>query len=105
MIGKFPFATEAARSVALAAFLTAVVRRVLPAAPLFAIDGTGPGTGKGKLADAVSIVASGRRATTMNYGESEAEFEKRLAALFMRGDLNRIELKLTFAGPFCLRSG
>ena len=46
-----------------------------------------PAKGKGKLVDAISIVGSGRHATTINYGGTEEEFDKRLASVLMRGDL------------------
>ena len=55
----FPFVADADRAVALAGILTACVRRTLDHAPLFGIDATAQGTGKGKLADTISIIGSG----------------------------------------------
>lgn len=49
----FPFASPEARAVALAALLTACVRRSLPTAPAFAFDAPTPGTGKSLLAKVV----------------------------------------------------
>ncbi|MFZ0693042.1 MAG: hypothetical protein WAN51_02640, partial [Alphaproteobacteria bacterium] len=87
LIGEFPFETKEARSVALAAFLTICIRRTLPAAPLFGIDGTGPGTGKGLLADTIAMVGSGRAASPVTAGATEEELEKRIASMLLRGDL------------------
>jgi hypothetical protein len=87
LICGFPFATREARAVALAAILTICVRRTLPAAPLFGIDGTGPGTGKGLLADTIATVGSGRAASPVTAGANEEELEKRVASMLMRGDL------------------
>ena len=52
-IQLFPFASPEARGVALAAMLTACVRRSLPTAPAFAFDAPTPGTGKSLLAKVV----------------------------------------------------
>lgn len=87
LIGGFPFASAEDRAVALAGFLTVTVRRVLPAAPLFGIDGTGPGSGKGLLADTIATVGTGRPASAITAGANEEELEKRLSAILLRGDL------------------
>jgi putative DNA primase/helicase len=87
LICKFPFATPEARAVALAGFLTICIRRMLPAAPLFGIDGTGAGSGKGLLADIIAIVGTGRQASPINTGANEEELEKRIASMMIRGDL------------------
>jgi hypothetical protein len=86
LLGEFPFATAEARAVALAAFLTACIRRTLPTAPLFGIDGTGAGSGKGLLVDTVSVVGIGREAAPINTGASEEELEKRIGAMMLRDD-------------------
>lgn len=87
LIRGFPFATNEARAVALAGMLTACVRRTLPKAPLFAIDGTGAGSGKGLLADIVTTMGSGRPASPITGGTDEGELEKRLGSLLMQGEL------------------
>ena len=56
----FPFIDDASRSVALAAVLTALVRRCLRAAPLFAYDAPKMASGKTLLITVVSYVATGR---------------------------------------------
>ena len=85
LIGEFPFGSRAARSVALAAILTACVRRTLPTAPLFGIDGTGAGSGKGLLADTIAVVGSGRPAAPIAGAETE-ELDKHIASVLIRGD-------------------
>lgn len=60
-VRQFPFASPEARGVAVAALLTACVRRSLPTAPGFAIDAPTPGTGKSLLAK--SVLALGGHST------------------------------------------
>ena len=55
-IQLFPFADAASRGVALAALLTACVRRTLPKAPAFAIDAPTAGTGKTLLAQCIAAI-------------------------------------------------
>jgi hypothetical protein len=85
LICKFPFASEEARSVALAAILTSCVRRTLPKAPMFGVDGTGQGSGKGLLVDTTSIIGSGSPAASITAGTDEAELEKRIGSLLLSG--------------------
>lgn len=82
----FPFVTPADEAALLAALITGLVRRVLPAAPLFAFSAPSPGSGKSLLAESCSIVATGRRASVLSLGLDEAEAEKRLAAVLLAGD-------------------
>jgi putative DNA primase/helicase len=85
-VSTFPFASWYARSAAMAAILAALLRRVLPAAPLVAITAPTPGTGKSLLADVVSVVAIGRPGAVLALGADEAETEKRLYAALLAGD-------------------
>jgi hypothetical protein len=102
----FPFESESApvpngadRSVLLAAILTVLVRWRLPAAPLFGFDAPTPGTGKSLLADSVSILATGCRASAMAYTGDPDELRKRLTAALLAGDtllfLDNIKAPLT----------
>lgn len=93
IIKDFPFVEEtpgrsASRSVALSAFLTAVCRRSLPAAPMHGFTAPTIGTGKSLLTDAVAMLAMGRPATVMNQsGDPDGEEErKRLMSVLMQGD-------------------
>lgn len=86
LLRGFPFDCEAARSVALAAILTAPVRPVMETAPLFAFDAPTRGTGKSMLVELVGLVATGAKPPAMNQGKSAEETEKRLFAVLRAGD-------------------
>jgi hypothetical protein len=60
LIETFPFISKADRSVALAAMLSTLDRRSMATAPLFAFNSPVAGTGKSKLVDLCSILATGR---------------------------------------------
>jgi putative DNA primase/helicase len=85
LLADFPFVTDAHRSVALSAVLTAPVRRTLRSAPLHAYSAPGPGAGKGMLTNLGSIIAIGCEAPVTTQAGDE-EFEKRLAASLFAGD-------------------
>jgi len=82
----FPFVSEAARSVVLAAVLTALIRPSLSAAPFFAFDSPTAGTGKSLLVETISILATGNTPAAMNLGKTDEETEKRLSTLLRAGD-------------------
>jgi hypothetical protein len=83
---EFPFDGEPHRSVALAAVMTALVRRMFPSAPLFAIDAPTAGSGKSLLSEIVCIIATGHKPAMMSQGKSDEENEKRLSSVLMAGD-------------------
>ncbi|TPG58027.1 hypothetical protein EAH89_08620 [Roseomonas nepalensis] len=85
LIEGFPFVTDADHSVALAAILTACIRSSLPTAPLFAFAAPVAGSGKSKLVDLTSVIASGRAASVVTQGKNEEETEKRIGALLLAG--------------------
>jgi hypothetical protein len=72
-------------SIALAAVLTAVVRRSLRTAPLFAFDAPVMGAGKGLLVKVAALIATGRPAPLLSQGQDETEMEKRLGSMLMAG--------------------
>lgn len=82
----FCFTDEADRSVALAAVLTALVRAMFPAAPLFAIDAPTAGTGKSLLSETIAIIVTGHKPAMLSQGKTDEENEKRLASVLMAGD-------------------
>ena len=86
LIATFPFVTPADRAVALAALLTAPVRRSLRSAPLFAFTAPVAGSGKSTLVDLAAILATGREAGVIAQGKTEEESEKRLGSLLLGGD-------------------
>lgn len=83
---SFPFVDESDRSAMLAGVLTSVLRRMLPAAPMFAITAPTPGTGKTLLCETLAILATDRRASVLSLGHDDAETEKRLTGVLLAGD-------------------
>jgi len=79
-------AASASRSVILAAVLTGLVRRGLPAAPMIGADAPTAGTGKTLLLETVSMIAIGRTCTVMSQGGDEIEDEKRLFSALLQND-------------------
>src|SRR2546425_1059933 len=86
LLGDFPVDREASRANALAEMLLAFVREMIDGpTPLHLIDAPAPGTGKGLLADVVSIPATGRAAEVMAEGQDDEEWRKRITAVLMKG--------------------
>lgn len=89
-LSAFPFVGPADRSVALSGIVTAVVRRVLPVAPLHAFTAPTAGSGKSYLVDLAAIVATGERVAVSSTGNEKyggGELEKKIAASMLAGDL------------------
>jgi hypothetical protein len=82
----FPFVDDAARSVALSAMLTALIRIVLRTSPLHGFDAPTAGTGKSLLAEMVGLLATGFRPPALSQGKSAEEDEKRLSTILFAGD-------------------
>ena len=85
LIAGFPFDGVADQSVALSAILTACVRQAIRSAPMHAFSAPVAGSGKSKLVDIASVIATGREAGVIAQAPDEAEMEKRLSALFLQG--------------------
>lgn len=86
LLVDFPFAAESDEAHALAALLLPFVRRLIPGcAPIHLIEAPTPGSGKGLLADLISIMARGRacEATTLTRDENEAR--KKITAMLAHG--------------------
>jgi putative DNA primase/helicase len=86
LVSTFPFVSDADRSAALALMMTAVLRRVLPSAPMGGISASTPATGKSLLADCIALVSTGREPSVANIGPDETETEKRVDTALMTGD-------------------
>jgi putative DNA primase/helicase len=86
LIETFPFVGEEDRAVALSAILTACVRRSLLAAPMHGFTAPTAGTGKSKLVDIASVIATGREAGVIAQGSGEEEMQKRLGSMLLAGD-------------------
>ncbi len=83
LLEGFPFVGEADHSVAVAAILTAVIRRALPTAPMFAMTAPAPGTGKSMLGDVVAMIATGHPAKSLTWTGDPAEDRKALDAALL----------------------
>jgi putative DNA primase/helicase len=86
LVETFDFVGKDDRAVALSLILTAIARPGLPTAPLHGFDAPVAGSGKSKLVDLASILATGHEAGVTAQGETREEAEKRLSTLLMRGD-------------------
>jgi hypothetical protein len=86
-IEHFPFVSEADRSVALSAILTALDRHAMATAPLHAFTSPAAGTGKSLLIDIAAMLATGRLTPVISQGRGEEELEKRLGAALLAGDV------------------
>jgi hypothetical protein len=86
-IETFPFVTSADRSVALSGILTPLDRHALATAPLHAFDSPVAGSGKSLLVDLIAMIAIGRLMPVISQGRNEEEFEKRLGAALLAGDV------------------
>ena len=87
LIETFDFVSKDDKAVALSLILTAIARPCLPTAPLHGFDAPVAGSGKSKLVDIASILATGHEAGVSAQGETREEAEKRFSTLLMRGDL------------------
>ena len=86
-IEHFPFVSAADEAVALSGMLSALDRCALPSAPpVHGYDAPVAGSGKSKLVDIASVVATGYDAPVIAQGRTEEELEKRLGAALLAGD-------------------
>jgi hypothetical protein len=85
LLVDFPFASEADRAHAVAALVLPFVRRMVNGStPIHLIEAHTPGSGKGLLADLVSLIALGRccKPTTLTTDEEEAR--KKITSMLAR---------------------
>ena len=83
----FPFADECHRAAWLAGLLTPIARFAIDGAcPLFLIDSPVAGSGKSKLCDLASVVATGREMARTNYSQADAEMVKVITSVVLAGD-------------------
>ncbi len=86
LFGDFPFVGDAGCAHTVCLLLQRFVRQMIPGpSPLFLIHAPQRGTGKGLLADVVSLITLGHPAPVMALTRDEAETEKRVTALLMAG--------------------
>ena len=84
-ISQFPFEADVDQAVAISAVLTAMVRRSLSTAPNHAFNAPAAGTGKSKLMDYASVIATGEKAPVVAQGANDEETEKRLVSCLLDG--------------------
>ena len=81
LLGDFPFTGEAERAHALALLLVGFVRAMIEGAtPLHVVEKPAQGTGATLMIDAISVIATGHRASVMVEGSDDEEWRKRLTA-------------------------
>jgi putative DNA primase/helicase len=86
LLQDFPFVSKADALIAYAAMFGPFVRSLIDGStPLHLFEAPTPGTGKGLLADVVSIPATGRRAATITEARGEEEWRKRITAMLRNG--------------------
>jgi hypothetical protein len=86
VLKDFPFEDEASRSVALAAILTALIRKSISTAPLFGFTAPKMASGKSLLADIVALIGTGKTNSVIAQAENETEEKKRILAVLIEGD-------------------
>lgn len=86
IVCDFPFAKPEHRAAWLSFLLTMFARPAIDGnCPLFAIDATTPGIGKGRLVEVVSIIALGRGASGTTFPREEEEMRKRITGIVLEG--------------------
>jgi len=86
LLGDFPFDGPSSRAYTIAAIVYPLVREIIDSnAPMLALDATTPGSGKGLLADIISLIATGRRAGAGAESKDIDETRKRITSLLLDG--------------------
>jgi putative DNA primase/helicase len=81
LLGEFPFTGEAERAHALALLLVGFIRAMIEGpTPLHLVEKPTQGTGATLMVDAISVIATGSRASVMVEGSDDEEWRKRLTA-------------------------
>lgn len=82
----FPFRETSDRAAAVAAILSIIARPAFPGpVPMFVFRAPAPGTGKSLLADAISLIATGRSAPHMAPPEKDEELRKFILSIGLEG--------------------
>ncbi len=87
VVRDFPFAKNHHISAWFAAMLTCVARSAIDGpCPLFAVDATTAGTGKGRLVQATARLAFGQDVAAFSQPDDEDEIRKRITSILLGGD-------------------
>ncbi len=102
LLGDFPFDGTASLANALALLLLPFVRPAISGpTPLHLVDGHTPGTGKGLLADVLTVPFSPLGAPVMTAGKDDDEWRKRITARLLTGPshilIDNVQNRLTSA--------
>jgi hypothetical protein len=85
VLREFPFVGLADQAVAVSLILTELDRRAMRSAPLHAFTAPAAGTGKSKLVNLASLIATGRPAAGIAQGRDDVETEKKINAALLAG--------------------
>ncbi len=85
LLGDFPFASDADRAHAVSLLLLPFVRTLIDLVPLHLIESATPGSGKGLLADVLTIPATGGNLPVMTEARDEDETRKRITSKLLQG--------------------
>jgi hypothetical protein len=85
LLDEFSFATPYDLSATLSALLTAVLRPVLPLAPMYHVQAAQVGSGKSFLCSLITAFATAKRGSPTSFPREEDECQKTLLAELMRG--------------------
>lgn len=86
-VHDFPFEKPHHEAGWFAAVLTPIARHAFRGpAPLFLVDANTPGTGKGKLATLIGLIATGRPPATKVYSHDENEQKKLITGITLAGE-------------------
>jgi putative DNA primase/helicase len=85
LLGEFPFVAPVDWAVALSAIISPVVRGALTTVPLHAFSAPAAGSGKSFAMDVISNICTGRDCPVVDTGWEQAEIEKRLIGLMLKG--------------------
>jgi hypothetical protein len=99
LVSDFPFVSESHKAAWLASLLTPLARPAFSGpAPLFLIDANVRGSGKGLLAEIVSLIVAGRGFAMSQYAHDPEEMSKTITAIALSGEklvlLDNVEGKL-----------
>lgn len=85
LLYDFPFASSADLTNAVGALLLPFARRMIDGVtPIQLIEAPSPGTGKGLLADCISIIATGKSAEPTTVTDNEEELRKKITSLLIK---------------------
>lgn len=86
LLHDFPFASQSDCCHAVAAILLPFVRRLIAGnTPLHLLEAPAAGTGKGLLADTISMIAVGQPCAVGTISKNEEETQKQITAVLLRG--------------------